>query len=38
LSEEKTIILVILKQAGKTMKVEEKMPGGLIIVSAMLPT
>ena len=36
--EEKTVMLKMLKKAGKTMEVEEKMLEGYAIVSAMLPT
>jgi pyrroline-5-carboxylate reductase len=36
--EEKRLIMKILKKAGKTMEVEEKMLEGYAIVSAMLPT
>jgi pyrroline-5-carboxylate reductase len=36
--EEKTVMLKMLKKAGKTMEVEEEMLEGFAIVSAMLPT
>jgi len=36
--EEKQVLLKMLKKAGKTMEVEEKMLEGYAIVSAMLPT
>jgi pyrroline-5-carboxylate reductase len=36
--EEKTVMMKMLKKAGKTMEVEEKMLEGYAIVSAMLPT
>lgn len=36
--EEKTVMMKILKKAGKTMEVEEKMLEGYAIASAMLPT
>ena len=36
--EEKKILMKILKKAGKTIEVEEKMLEGYAIVSAMLPT
>ncbi|MDF1572660.1 MAG: NAD(P)-binding domain-containing protein [Bacteroidales bacterium] len=36
--EEKKVLMKMLKKAGKTMEVEEKMLEGYAIVSAMLPT